>query len=139
MYSSSFNARWTRRFIKEQGLQQLDRRRKPQATLATEAPKTPTIRSVVNVLPQAASVHSADGVSTALLDHKEDEEEAFHKFHQCRMMQCFPTSKHMDPMWQTTKWLWVCKEGLYNEEISWRLLVSPLTDGSDMAMKDLTR
>ena len=108
--------------------------------LATEAPKTPAIRCVVNILPQAASAHSTDGVPTASLDHEEEEEEeAFHKFHQCRMMQCSPTSQHMDPMWQTTKWLQVCEEGLDDEEISWWLLVSPLTDGSNMAMKDLAR
>ena len=113
---ASFNAKQAMRFTKEQGLQQPDRRRKPGAVLAIEVPKTPAIRSVVNVLPQAASTHSMDGVPTALLDHKEEkEEEAFHKFHQCRMMWCSPTSQCVDLMWQTTKWLRVCEERLDNE------------------------
>ena len=96
MYSSAFNAKQATRLTKEQGLQQPDRRRKPQATLATEALKTPTSRSVVNVPLQAASSRSVDGVPTTSLDHNKKEEESFHKFHQCRMMWCSPTSQCMD-------------------------------------------
>ena len=109
--------------------------------LATEVPKTPAIKCIVNVPPQAASSHSAEGVPTASLDHneKEEEEESFHKFHHRRMMRCSPISQCIDPMWQATKWLQTSKEGLDNEEISWWLLVSPLTNGSDTAAKDLAR
>ena len=42
-------------------------------------------------------------------------------------------------MWQTTKWLQTCEEGLDNEEIGWWPLVSLLTDCSDAAAKDLSR
>ena len=45
----------------------------------------------------------------------------------------------IDPMWQTTKWLLNCETSLEEEEISWWLLVSPLTDGSDAATKDLAK
>ena len=109
--------------------------------LATEVLKTPTIKSVVNVLPQSASSHSTGGVPTALLDHNEEEEEdeSFHEFHHCRMMWCSPISRCVDPMGQTTKWLQTCEEGLDNEEISWWPLVRPLTNGSHAAVKDLTR
>ena len=137
---ASFNAMQAMRLTKEQGLQWPDRRRKPLVALATEVLKTPAIRSVVNIPPQAASAHSSDGVPTASLDHEEEEEEeAFHKFHQHRIMWCSPTSQHMDLMWQTTKWLRVCEEGLDDGEISWWPLVSSLTDGSNVAMKDFTR
>ena len=82
-----------------------------------------------------------DGAPTALLDHNEEEEEkeSFHKFHHHSMKRCSPISQCIDLMWQTTKWLQTCEEGLDNEEISWWLLVSPLTNGSDVAVKDLTR
>ena len=46
---------------------------------------------------------------------------------------------NMDPMWQTAKWVQVCEEGLDKEEISLWPLVSPLTDGSNTASKELTR
>ena len=54
-------------------------------------------------------------------------------------MRCSPISWHIDPMWKTAKWLQTCKEGLDDGEISWWLLVSLLTNGSDMAAKDLAR
>ena len=138
---ASFNAKWAMRLTQQQGLQQPDKRRKPQATLATEVLKTPAIKSVVNVLPQAASSHSVDVVPMALLDHneEEEEEESFHKFHHCRMMWCSPISQHIDPMCQTTIWLLTCEEGQDDEEISWWLLFSLLTNGSNVAVKDLTR
>ena len=49
----------------------------------------------------------------------------------------FPISQHIDLMWQTVKWLQTSEEGLDDEEISWWPLISPLTDGSDMAAKDM--
>ena len=81
-----------------------------------------------------------DGVPAASLDHnkeEEEEEESFHKFHYRRMMQCSPISRCIDPMWQTTKWLQTCEEGLDEGEISWWHLVSLLADGSDTAVKDM--
>ena len=41
-------------------------------------------------------------------------------------------------MWQTMRWLQDCEVGLDDEELSWWPLVSPLTDGSDDATKELT-
>ena len=55
------------------------------------------------------------------------------------MMWCSPISQCVDPMWQTAKWLQTCEEGLDDGEISWWSLVSLLTDGSDIAVKDLAR
>ena len=90
----SFNAKQATRLTKQQGQQWPDKRRKPQAVLAIEVPKTPAIKSVVNVLPQAASSHSTDGPH----NEEEEEEESFCKFHHCRMMQCSPISRCIDPM-----------------------------------------
>ena len=89
---ASFNSKWAMKLIQQQGLQLPDKKRKPRAALAIEAPKTLTIRSVVNVPSQAASSLFADGVPAASLDHnnEEEEEESFHEFHHCRMMQCSP-------------------------------------------------
>ena len=42
-------------------------------------------------------------------------------------------------MWQTTKWLQACEESLDEEEISWWLLLLPLTDGSKTATRELTK
>ena len=84
------------------------------------------------------------------------EEEAFHQFHQRRVQQsgmweeattplhqvmCATPSKScpINSMWQTTKWLLNCEISLEEEEISWWPLVSPLTDGSDAATKDLAK
>ena len=50
-----------------------------------------------------------------------------------------PSDAHIDLMWQTTKWLLNCETSLEEEKISWWLLVSPLTDDSDAATKDLTK
>ena len=83
----SFNAEHATKITQQQGFQWLGKKKKPQATPVTEAPKIPAIRSVVNVPPWAASSHAADGVPAMLLDHdEEEEEESFHEFHQCRMM-----------------------------------------------------
>ena len=138
---ASFNARCATRLVQQQGLWQLDKKRKPPAMLATETPRSTTVKSVVNIPPQGASFHSADGVPAVSLDHnkEEEEEKSFHKFHHHRMMQCLSISWHTDPTWQTAKWLQTCEEGLDDGEISWWLLVSLLTDGSNTAAKDLTR
>ena len=42
-------------------------------------------------------------------------------------------------MWQTTKWLEACRESLGEEDITWWLLVMPLTDGGTAAAKELTK
>ena len=48
-------------------------------------------------------------------------------------------SCRIDLIWQTTKWLLNWETSLEEEEISWQLLVNPLTDGSEAATKDLTK
>ena len=108
--------------------------------LATEVLRTPAIRSVVSIPPQAASSHATAGVPGASLDQdEEEEEEAFHKFHWCWMTWCSPVSWCIDPMWQMTKWLWACEEGLDDEEVCWWSLVGLLTDRGNRAAKDLAR
>ena len=121
--------------------------------------RTTTIKSVVNVPPRAASSLSMEGTpATSLDDCKEDdrEEEASHQFHRwrvqqsgawkeatpppCQVMCTSPsTSCLIDRMWQTTKWLLNCETSLEKEEISWWLLVSPLTNSSNAATKDLAK
>ena len=121
--------------------------------------RIPTIKSAVNVPPRATSFLSTEGALAASLDDcKEDDrqEEAFHQFHLQRVQQSGIWEKAtphphqvmraspsksccIDPMWQTTKWLLNCETSLEEEEISWWLLVSPLTDGSDVATKDLAK
>ena len=95
----SYNTKWVMRLMKEQGLQQPDRKRKPRAMLAIEVLRVPAIRSVANIPSQVASTNSLEGAPTTSLDHKEEEEEeAFYKFHQHRMMWCSPTRQCVDPM-----------------------------------------
>ena len=90
-------------------------------------------------------------------DEEDEEDESFHQFHCCRMqqssmqittpqcqvMRASPSkSNWIDLMWQTMRWLQNCETSLdedEDEEISWWLLVSPLTNGSDATTKDLTR
>ena len=144
---------------KQQGTLRHTRRFKPWSTWSSPVPRTPTVRSVVNVPPRAALSLSTGGVPAASLDDcKEDdgEEEAFHQFHQrrmqwsdvwkeatpppCQVMHTSPSkSCCIDLMWQTTKWLLDCETSLEEEEISWWLLVSSLTDGSDVATKGLMK
>ena len=122
-------------------------------------PRTPAVRCVVSVPLRATSSLSTKGaLATSLDDCKEDnrEEEAFHQFHQRRVQQsgtqkeAIPSPHQVmhaspskscciDLMWQTTKWLLNYETSLEEEEISWWLLVSPLTNGSDAATKDLTK
>ena len=75
------------------------------------------------------------------LDYDIDSEEgqSFHQLHHCQMMCLSPGAKCTDLMWQMTKWLWVCEEGLDEAEINWWSLVSPLTDGSNVATKELAK
>ena len=144
---------------KWQGTSRCTKRFKPWTAWSSPALRTPTIKSVVNVPPIATSSLSAEGVpATSLDDCEEDdgEEEAFHQFHQwrvqqsgtqkeatppqCIVMHASPSkSCHIDLMWQTTKWLLNCETSLEEEEISWWLLVGPLTDGSNAATKHLTK
>ena len=48
-------------------------------------------------------------------------------------------SCHIDPMWRAMKWLLNCETSLEEEEISWWPLVSPITNGSNAATKDLAK
>ena len=136
---ASFNAKQATRLMQQQGLP-WPKRTKPCAASATEAQRAPMVQSVVNVLPQAASSHSMGGVQAASLDFDADidEEEAFHESNRCIMMWC-SVKRCLDLMWQTTKWLQACEESLDEEEISWWPLLLPLTDGSDMATRELAK
>ena len=127
---------------KWQGTSWHTKRFKPQTMQSSSTPRTSTVRSV----------------AISLDDSKEDngEEEAFDQFHQRRVQQsgmqkeataqpcqvmCASPSKscHIDPMWQTMRWLLDCETSLEEEEISWWLLVSPLTNGSNATTKDLVK
>ena len=44
-----------------------------------------------------------------------------------------------NPMWQMTKWLEACVGSLGEEDITWWLLVTPLTDGGPGAAKELAK
>ena len=121
--------------------------------------RTPTTKSVVNVPMRVASSLSTEGApATSLDDCKEDdgEEKAFHQFHwwrvqqsgtwgkatptPCQVMHASPSkSCCIDLIWQTTKGLLNCETSLEEEEISWWPLVSPLTDGTDAATRDLAK
>ena len=85
MLSRLAGRRW--RLTQQQGLL-WPKRIKPHATSATEAWRAPTVKSVVNVPPQAASSHSMGGVQAMSLNFKADmdEEEAFHESNRCIMM-----------------------------------------------------
>ena len=149
----------TKEAASQQGTLWCTRRFMPQTTQSSPVPRTPAVISVVNVPLRTALSLSTEGMLASSLDDcKEDdgEEEAFHQFHQWRVQQshmqeeattplcqvmCASPSKscHIDPMWQTTKWLLNCEINLKEEEISWWPLVSPLTKGSDATTKDLTK
>ena len=75
-----------------------------------------------------------------LLDFDEDTDDknSFHESSRCIMMQCSPMKKSMDPMWQTTKWLEACGGNL-GKDTKWWLLLLPLTDGSNVATKELAK
>ena len=137
---ASFNAKQATRLTQQQGLP-WPKRIRPHAASATEAWRAPMVQSVVNVLPQAASSHSTRGVQARSLNFNADidEEEAFHKSNRYIMMWCSPVKRHLDLTWQTTKWLQACEESLDDEEISWWLLLLPLTDGSDVATRELPK
>ena len=67
---ASLNAEQATKLVQQQRLLQPGKRR-PQAT-PVGAGWTPTVQSVVNVLPQAVSSHSMGGVQATSLDYKED-------------------------------------------------------------------
>ena len=81
------------------------------------------------------------GVQAAALNFNTDtdEEEVFHESNRCIMVWCSPVKRYLDPMWQTTKWLQDCEESLDEEEISWWPLLLLLSDGSDMATRELAK
>ena len=57
-----------------------------------------------------------------------------------QVIHSFPTKNNpIDPMWQTTRWLQDCEEGLDDEELSWWPLLCPFTDGSDAATRGLAQ
>ena len=137
---ASFNAKQATRLTQQQGLLQ-PKRTKPHAAPATEAQRAPMMQSVVNVPPQVASSHSTGGVdaSSLNLNADTDEEKAFHKSNRCIMMWCSPVKRCLDLIWQTTEWLQACEESLDEEEISWWPLLLLLTDGSDVATRELAK
>ena len=128
------------KLTQQQGLLQPGKRR-PQAALAAAVWRTPTVQLVVNVLPQAVSSCSTEGVQAASLDYEEDSNERspFHETSRCIMMRSSPVRTHLDPLWQMKKWLEACEESLREEDIAWWPLVMPLTDGGTMATKELTK
>ena len=80
-------------------------------------------------------------VQAESLDYKEDSdrESPFHETSRCIMMRSSPVGKRLDPLWQTTMWLEACGDSLGEEDITWWLLVVPLTDGGTVATKELTK
>ena len=137
---ASFNAKQATRLVQQQGLL-WPKRTKPHATSATEAWRAPMVQSVVNVPPQVAFSHSTGGAQATALDFDmdTDKKEAFHESNRHIMIQCSPVKRHLDQMWQTTKWLQACEESLDEGEINWWLLLLLLTDGSDTATRELSK
>ena len=135
---ASLNAEQATKLTRQQGLLQPGKRR-PRAT-PVAAVQTPTIQSVVNVLPQVVSSHSTGGAQATLLDYKEDSnrENPFHETSRCIMMRRSPGGTHLD-LWQMIMWLEACRESLGEEDITWWLLVMPLTDGGTVATKGLAK
>ena len=68
-----------------------------------------------------------------------NEENPFHETSRHHMMRGSPVKTCHDPMWQMTKWLEVCMGNLGEEDITWWLLVMPLTDGGPRATKELAK
>ena len=137
---ASLNAEQAMKLAQQQGLLQLEKRRS-WAMPAAAAQRTPTIQSVVNVPPWTVSSHSMGGVQATSLDYKEDSngESPFHEINRRIMMRSSLVRTCLDPMWQTMKWLEACGESLGEEDITWWLLVMPLTDGGIVAAKELTK
>ena len=81
-----------------------------------------------------------EGAKATSLDYKEDsdEESPFHETSRCIMISS-PVGTHLDPLWQTTTWLEACGDSLGEEDITWWLLVMPLTDGGTVATKELAK
>ena len=95
----------------------------------------------MNVPPQLASFCSTGGVQAMSLhfDEDPDDENSFHESSRCIMMRCSPIMTCLDPMWQTTKWLEASEGNLGEGDITWWPLLLPLTDGSNVATKELTK
>ena len=102
------------KLTQQQGLLQPGKRRSWAMPAAAVQRTPPSTVVLVNVPPQAVSSHSMGGVQAALLDYKEnsDEESPFHETSICIMMRSSPVRTHLDPMWQTMKWLEACGESL---------------------------
>ena len=137
---STFNAKQTTQFVKQQGHLQPSRARPPAAS-ANMPQRSPTVQSMVNVPPQVASSHSTGGAQVVSLDFDvdTDEEDTFNETSRRIMMRCFPIRRCLDSMWQMTKWLQVCKESFDEEDIYWWLLLPLPTDVSDTASKEFAR
>ena len=137
---TSLNAEQAMELTQQQGLLQLGKRRS-WAVPNTAAWRTPTVQLVVNVPPQTVSSCSTGGVQAMSLDYKEDSDRGspFHETSRCIMMKSSPVEAHLDPMWQMMMWLEACGENLGEEDITWWLLVMPLTDGGTAATKELTK
>ena len=129
-----------------------------RATPPLRTPRTPTLWCTMNVLPRAASSHSAKGVVAASLDHcgNEEEDGPLHQFHICRVqlvssgkeleapphqvVQSFPTKDgQIDTLLRATKWLKNCKGEYEDNTLIWSPLIHPLTDGSNATTLGLTR
>ena len=136
---ASLNAEQATKVTQQQGLLQPVKRR-PQATPVVAA-WTPTIQLVVNVPPQAVSSCPMGGTQAMSQDHKEDSngESPFHETSRQIMMRSSPVGTCLDPLWQMTMWLEACRDSLGEEDITWWLLVVPLTDGGTAATKELTK
>ena len=93
------------------------------------------------LLPQAVSSCFTEGAQAMSLDYKEDSdgESPFHETSRRIMMRSSPVRTCLDTLWQMMMWLEACGESLGEEDITWWLLVMPLTDGGTAAAKELTK
>ena len=113
---------------------------------------------VVTVPQRVRSSFSIEGAAAVSLDHNDEDmgEEAFHRFHVCRVQLKAPQEKsdaplcrvvqgpqadggEVDPLWKTPKWLQCCKEQYTDNDFVWWLLLHPLTDGRDEAVLALAQ
>ena len=76
-----------------------------------------------------------------LLNYEEDfdGESPVHEASRCIMMRSSPVGTRLDPLWQMTTWLEACGDSLGEEDITWWLLVIPLTDSGTAATKELAK
>ena len=136
---ASLNAEQAMKLMQQQWLLQPGKRRPWAAPVA--AAWIPTIQLVVNVPPQAVSSCSMGDTQATSLAYKEDSngESPFHETSRCIMMRSSPVRTRLDPLWQMMAWLKACRESLGEEDITWWLLVVPLTDWGTAAAKELTK